>query len=151
MFSASFIRTRARLELCVLKPLWAISLGIGIWRLFLHDWFAGIFLLIMGFMVGAVGQALHPEKSIPQLMEGTFPTPKELKPSNIEGSILSHEESRILAKTMMGTAFLLAVEVGVLAIHLGVQWYFTLLLAFAMWPLVVVVFSAITLIGRRSE
>jgi hypothetical protein len=153
--SPIFTGARARLELWLLKPIWLATLLCAVGMFVRMNWFGGVFLVVMMFPIGTVGQALHPEKSFSELAYHDHATQGELNPSDtgvpLGDSKLTHDESFILAKAVFGAGSLLTIEAGVMAYHLGLKWYFVVALALAVWAVVLPVgFAAMTRANRAE-
>ena len=101
--------------------------------------FAG-FLTIVWFLLGAVGQSLHKQKSVAQLMQGTLPKPGDPAERDDE---LSHTEAYQFARPITLSSILVGVACAALAFHHGLMIYLAL-------PLGLLGFIVVTAIGMLA-
>lgn len=63
---------RKFIDYLILKPIWLLTIIVGLIDLFNKKWLEAIAALIVMFVIGLVGQALYPEKTASQLSRGNL-------------------------------------------------------------------------------
>ena len=108
-------------ERFILRPLSAIcGIGGGAY-LFSGDWFVGIFLLVIAFFIGVIGQGLphHKGKTFQQLTQGSAADPDQFE----DDLDMSPEETTKMGRVAMFTGLCVGLAAWVVSSHHGLAWY----------------------------
>lgn len=146
-----------RFELLILRPLDLALILAGLISLFQREWGFGCFLLLVGLLVGAIGQGLphHRRQTAKELRHG-FPTAREIladSPDHSSIEELPPDEGYQLALASIKTALIASVVVAVSLAHFGFRWYATALavgvVLFLFVPFCFLVVTGATLWSNR--
>lgn len=136
----------AKFDWFVLKP---ISIGLDIFAIiyFLkHQWLLGIFLIVMGFLVGVVAASLHKNKTTAELAAGH---PKLSDAFKKETGSLDSEDSNRIGKATLGLVPILGIVVLVLSFYYKMWWYFAIPLSLLFAWLVPVILSLVFVLSTK--
>jgi hypothetical protein len=109
-------RRVARIERLFLTPLVFIFPAAALLYLLRGAWFIALFLILMSFGVGAIGQSLHKDKTYDQLKSGGLTDEENVLPPQKQ---ISDEEARVLARSILFSSFVCSIVTGVLLSHHG--------------------------------
>lgn len=148
-----------RFEVLILRPVDLCLIVAAIVAFFHKDWTFGLFLLIVGFLVGVIGQGLphHRQDSTTELMRGRSTTSDVFRdaPEGQPFEKWNPDEGYKLVAASLKTGLVLAIVVAVTLAHFHYSWYVTvfasilLVLGFLPFTLVTVV-AATTWSNRKN-
>jgi hypothetical protein len=123
-------------EAYVLRILSVQFILAGVIYFYYKQWWAGIVLIVMSFLFGAIGQGLkhNRAKSTEELTQGQDWNILEVgEPDNI-----TTEEANLIGKAFLPTWFILFITLTMLLFHHNIVWYAVLPLSFfigALYPI----------------
>ncbi len=119
-----------RFERRVLRPVYFAHGAVIIILLLQLHFLVAVPLILLWFAYGMVGQVLHKDLSARQMARGehlsSLADGAELEP-------ISPEDSHQLGKAVMGLGFILCMTTTLLGVHLGLRWFFAILLGALAW------------------
>jgi hypothetical protein len=142
-----------RFELLILRPLDVCLIVGAVISLFHREWVFGSFLLIVGFLIGAIGQGLphHRQETAKELAEGR-PTPLEVfrdAPEGESSERLDPDDGHAMASASIKTSVVLALIVAVVFLHFDYKWYMAVV-ASILVAILFPAFSAIVVMGATA-
>ncbi|SRR6266404_2878177 len=142
-----------RFELLILRPLDVCLIVGAVISLFHKEWIFGLFLLVVGFVIGAIGQGLphHRQDTAKELAEGR-PAPSDVfrdAPEGQPSGRLDPDEGHAMASASIKTSAVLALIVAVTFVHFDYKWYMAAL-ASILVAILFPAFSAIVVMGATA-
>jgi hypothetical protein len=142
-----------RFEVLILRPLDVCLIVAAVISLFHKEWIFGLFLFIVGFLIGAIGQGLphHRHQTAKELAEGR-PTRSDVLRDAPEGQPSERfppDEGYAMASASIKTSIVLALIVAVTFIHFDYKWY-TAAIASILVAILFPAFSAIVVMGATA-
>jgi hypothetical protein len=142
-----------RFEVLILRPLDVCLIIAAVISLFHKEWIFGLFLLIVGFLIGAIGQGLpHHRHETAKELAHEGPAPSEVfrdAPDGQPSERLDPDEGHAMASASIKTSVILASVIAVTFTHFDYKWYTTAaasILVAILFP----AFAAIVVMGATA-
>jgi hypothetical protein len=145
-------RYLAKYDWYVLKPIWILLIVLACVYCFLQEWFMGLTLIAMAFLVAMVAASVHRGKTAAELAAG-YPTRGDALAG--DSGELSHEDSFTVAKAQLRLGAILGITAVILAAHHGMKIYFAiplgLLMAWVGFTGIMIVFGLLVGAARQGD